>query len=84
VTAQIWRKVPLRELGHIQAGRQRSPQFTEGTMRPYLRVANVFDGYIDTSDVLIMRFTDAEYRVYQLRHGDILLNEGQSRELCQC
>ncbi len=81
MTAQNWRKVPLRELGHIQAGRQRSPQFTEGTKRPYLRVANVFDGYIDTTDVLTMCFTDTEYKVYQLRPGDILLNEGQSREL---
>lgn len=76
-----WRTAKLRDLGDIQAGRQRSPHFTKGRMRSYLRVANVFDGYIDTSDVLSMQFTDAEYDTYRLERGDILLNEGQSREL---
>lgn len=78
---QGWNKAPLRELGLIQAGRQRSPHFTEGKLRPYLRVANVLDGYIKSSDVFTMPFTEQEYAIYQLRHGDILLNEGQSLEL---
>ncbi|WP_075831050.1 restriction endonuclease subunit S [Deinococcus marmoris] len=47
-------------------------------MTPYLRVANVFDGFIDISDVLEMPFTDAEYKRYELKTGDLLLNEGQS------
>jgi type I restriction enzyme S subunit len=50
-------------------------------MAPYLRVANVFNGYIDYSDILTMNFTPSERRVYDLRAGDILLNEGQSLEL---
>lgn len=50
-------------------------------MRPYLRVANVFDGRIDYSDVLQMHFSQAEQQRYNLRRGDILLNEGQSLEL---
>jgi type I restriction enzyme S subunit len=49
-------------------------------MRPYLRVANVFEARIDTSDVLQMNFTPKEYEIYQLKFGDILLNEGQSLE----
>lgn len=49
-------------------------------MRPYLRVANVFDARVDLSDVMEMNFTPHEYEVYQLRPGDILLNEGQSLE----
>jgi hypothetical protein len=44
-------------------------------------VANVFDGYIDTADILSMAFTDREYAEYRLQTGDILLNEGQSIEL---
>lgn len=48
---------------------------------PYLRVANVFDGYIDYSDVLEMDFTPDERRTFSLKQGDILLNEGQSLEL---
>lgn len=50
-------------------------------MRPYLRVANVYEDRIDTSDVLQMNFTPEEFETYELLHGDILLNEGQSMEL---
>ena len=50
-------------------------------MRPYLRVANVFEDRIDLSDVMEMNFTPAEAEVFQLEPGDILLNEGQSKEL---
>jgi len=50
-------------------------------MRPYLRVANVFEDRIDTSDVMEMNFTPEEFVKYRLFPGDILLNEGQSREL---
>jgi len=50
-------------------------------MRPYLRVANVYEDRIDTSDVMTMNFSPSEFRVYQLKPGDVLLNEGQSLEL---
>lgn len=50
-------------------------------MTKYLRVANVFDGYIDTTDVLEMPFTPEERSRYLLREGDLLLNEGQSLAL---
>ena len=69
------------EMGRVQGGRQRSPHLTEGPMTPYLRVANVFDGYIDTSDILEMPFSSAEYERYELKPGDLLLNEGQSLQL---
>ena len=70
------------QVGDIQLGRQRSPRHHSGThMRPYLRVANVFEDRIDTSDVLQMNFTPSEFRTYELGYGDILLNEGQSLHL---
>ena len=50
-------------------------------MRPYLRVANVFEDRIDTSDVLEMNFSPDDFEKYRLEEGDVLLNEGQSREL---
>lgn len=50
-------------------------------MRPYLRVANVYENRIDTRDILEMNFTPAEAERFLLMPGDILLNEGQSREL---
>ena len=76
------RQVPVGQVGEVLLGRQRAPQHEDGpSMRPYLRAANVFDGYIDTADVKSMNFSPTEYRRYSLQEGDILLNEGQSREL---
>lgn len=70
------------QVGDVQLGRQRAPEHHTGShMRPYLRVANVYEDRIDTSDVLQMNFTPEEFKTYELRHGDILLNEGQSMEL---
>lgn len=54
---------------------------TDGKPVPYLRVANVFDGYIDFSDVNEMPFKPQEIDRFRLIKGDILLNEGQSVEL---
>ena len=50
-------------------------------MKPYLRVANVFEDRIDTSSIKEMHFEEAEFEKYKLRDGDVLLNEGQSPEL---
>lgn len=75
-----WRTCRIDEVGEVQGGRQRSPH-AQGKLRPYLRVANVFAGYIDSSDVLEMPFTDREFERFVLKRGDILLNEGQSMEL---
>jgi type I restriction enzyme, S subunit len=71
----------MDEAGHVDAGRQRSPHLIDGKPRPYLRVANVMDGYIDTTDVKAMPFTDSEFERFKLQPGDILLNEGQSLDL---
>lgn len=76
-----WRVTRVGDTGVVHAGRQRSPHFKDGELRPYLRVANVFDGYIDMSDVNQMPFTEDEFERYRLVDGDILLNEGQSLEL---
>lgn len=77
-----WRWVRVAAAGNVTLGRQRAPQHQHGPhMRPYLRVANVFEDRIDTSDILEMNFTPEEAEVYTLEAGDILLNEGQSPEL---
>ncbi len=77
-----WVFISAREAGEVQLGRQRAPKYHLGeNMRPYLRTANVFEDRIDTSDVLSMQFGDKDFETYRLKHGDILLNEGQSREL---
>ncbi len=76
-----WNALSMDMLGEIQAGRQRNPNITEGEMRPYLRVANVQDGWIDFSDINRMAFSLRELPIYELRSDDILLAEGQSLAL---
>jgi type I restriction enzyme S subunit len=74
--------IKMSQAGHVLMGRQLSPKYKTGkNPRKYLRVANVFDGYIDTTDVNEMDFTEEEFATFKLRDGDVLLNEGQSREL---
>lgn len=50
-------------------------------MRPYLRVANVYEDRIELRSIYEMNFTPDEFETFQLQRGDILLNEGQSLEL---
>jgi len=77
-----WYFCKIKEAGAVQLGRQRSPKFHSGeNMRPYLRVANVFEDRLDLSDVMEMDFSAEDFERYQLHVGDILLNEGQSPEL---
>jgi type I restriction enzyme S subunit len=77
-----WTYVSVEAVGFVQLGRQRAPKHHKGAnMRPYLRVANIFEDRIDLSDVKEMNFTPAEFQVYRLQRNDILLNEGQSLEL---
>ncbi|MFG2650011.1 restriction endonuclease subunit S [Streptomyces sp. NPDC048436] len=72
----------VRDVGEVRMGKQLSPSSKDfGMQFPYLRVANVLDGWIDYSDVNVMGFSESERRSYELRPGDILLNEGQSLEL---
>jgi len=78
------RNLPMKQVGatgEVLGGRQRSPHMTSGRLVPYLRVANVFDGYIDFTDVKEMFFKPNEIEKFRLQAGDILLNEGQSIEL---
>lgn len=74
-----WRLCKVSEAGRVQLGRQRAPKYHSGTsMRPYLRVQNVFEDRLDLSDVMEMDFQPADIERFELHPGDILLNEGQS------
>lgn len=77
-----WHIGTVDDAGEVQLGQKRDPSVHFGAnMRPYLRVANVFDDSFDLSDVLSMNFADRDLPKYLLRVGDILLNEGQSADL---
>ena len=57
-----WCWSTVSEIGEVKLGRQRSPEHHTGThMRPYLRVANVYEDRLDLSDVMEMNFTPEEY-----------------------
>lgn len=75
-----WRHVRIGDWGAVTGGRQKSPH-ASGTERPYLRVANVFEDRIDTTDLNTMPFAPGEFERFRLLPGDILLNEGQSEDL---
>jgi type I restriction enzyme S subunit len=77
-----WEVVTVADAGTVGLGLQRSPKRHRGpNMRPYLRVANVFEDRIDATDLMRMDMSDGEWERYRLRDGDVLLNEGQSPEL---
>jgi type I restriction enzyme, S subunit len=72
----------ISSIGSVLMGRQRSPIHATGDhMISYLRVANVGDNKLRLEDVKQMNFTPEEQERYNVRSGDILLSEGQSREL---
>ena len=73
-----WTVAPLKFMSRIQTGIAKGKDTSDVavTRVPYMRVANVQDGYIDLSDVSeIEMATDAVPR-YRLQAGDVLMNEG--------
>lgn len=71
-----WEAATVGEIATVQLGRQRSPKNHSGPhMRPYLRSANVTWRGIDIADVKEMNFDPHEAATFELRDGDILLNE---------
>ena len=73
---ESWAVATVGEIATVQLGRQRSPKNHTGPhMRPYLRSANVTWRGIDIADVKEMNFDPDEAATFELRDGDILLNE---------
>jgi len=73
-----WRVIQLREVADIASGVTLGRNLDwAGTMElPYLRVANVQDGYLDLADVKTVRIFPDELDRFRLRRGDVLMNEG--------
>lgn len=77
-----WAWATVGEVGDVLIGRQRAPQYLTGKHpKPYLRVANIKDDYIDFRDVGEMDFAPAHLAKYSLNPGDVLVSEGQSPAL---
>lgn len=73
-----WDAVPLGEAGEIASGVTLGRKFFNEPTRqvPYLRVANVKDGYLDLSDVYSVEVPEREITKLRLQYGDLLLTEG--------
>ncbi len=73
-----WSVAPLGSLSEIVSGVTlggTSPGLS-ARLVPYLRVANVQDGFLDLSEIKYIRVTTADAEKYRLKEGDVLMNEG--------
>jgi len=70
--------VPLGFMAEVGAGVTlgSEPRGRGTVLRPYLRVANVQDGHLDLREVKAVRVRLAEVERWELREGDVLMNEG--------
>jgi type I restriction enzyme S subunit len=73
-----WEVIPLKRVADIQTGVAKGKNNSGKTTIsvPYLRVANVQDGYLDLSEVTALDIPADELDRYALRAGDVLMNEG--------
>jgi type I restriction enzyme S subunit len=73
-----WAVVRLKFLARVQSGipKGRSMDGKESITVPYLRVANVQDGFLDLTQVSTIEIAPQELARFLLQHGDVLMNEG--------
>ena len=71
-----WDLLNLGSLAEIVSGVTLGIDCLSGIEVPYLRVANVQDGYLDLSEMKTVRVDPARLARLALRPGDVLMNEG--------
>src|SRR5262249_48194648 len=72
-----WKIKELGELATVQTGLAKGKNHIKDPISlPYLRVANVQDGYIDLSDVKMIEVSKTDVERYRLRPNDVLMTEG--------
>ncbi len=73
-----WEVKRLKFIAYIQSGVAKGRDLGGRNIveLPYLRVANVQDGYLDLSDIAKITVGKDEVERYLLRAGDVLMNEG--------
>jgi len=73
-----WGVARLKFVASVQTGtaKGKDNDGRDTIVVPYLRVANVQDGYIDLSDVAEIEVPASDLSRYLLRKGDVLMNEG--------
>lgn len=73
-----WDVKRLKFLGEVRSGIAKGKDHgdAECVLLPYLRVANVQDGYVDLTEVLEIEVATPDVSRYLLQKGDVLMNEG--------
>lgn len=72
-----WRCVPLASIADVQTGLALGKTQPVDPIRlPYLRVANVQDGYLDLREIKVVVVERSQVARYSLQHGDVLMTEG--------
>lgn len=68
----------LDEVAHVVSGLTKGKNYKGKTtdMYPYMRVANVQDGYLDLNEIKEIEATAEEAKRYKLEEDDLLLTEG--------
>lgn len=73
-----WKTCRLRDVATIRTGISKSKErkLKDPLSVPYLRVANVQDGYLDLAEIKTLLIERDQLERYSLRKGDVLFNEG--------
>jgi len=72
-----WGLQRLKQLAEVRGGLTLGKQYTHQLIElPYLRVANVQDGYLKLEEVSTVEVSESEAASYLLEIGDVLMNEG--------
>lgn len=77
-TQRGWEISRLRDVATIRTGISKSKErkFKDPLSVPYLRVANVQDGYLDLKEIKLITIEKDQLARYSLKKGDVLFNEG--------
>ncbi len=75
---QSWKFMPLEQCAFVQTGIAKGRKLSGNNVLnlPYLRVANVQDGYLDLSDIKYIELRNTEVERYKLQSGDVVVTEG--------
>jgi type I restriction enzyme S subunit len=75
-----WRRLSdvCQVKGGVTKGRKLSGK--ETIMLPYLRVANVQDGFLDLTEIKKIEVLQEDLEKYRLKDGDVLFTEGGDRD----
>lgn len=71
-----WDVVRLDSLAVVQTGVAKGKKVENGIELPYLRVANVQDGFVDLTEVKLLLVEASSVNRFRLRSGDVLFTEG--------